>query len=106
MTETFKTGDLVRYTNGGATLTGTYIAERDEMAVIRLNSGYNIGVSAEKIERFGRAAPQPPAGAGVVIQNPDLPGISIISTGGTIASRVDYRTGGVTSQISTSDILR
>ncbi|MGB4579731.1 MAG: Glu-tRNA(Gln) amidotransferase subunit GatD [Methanoculleus sp.] len=106
MTETFKAGDLVRYTNGGATLTGTYIAERDEMAVIRLNSGYNIGVSAEKIERFGRAAPQPPAGAGVVIQNPDLPGISIISTGGTIASRVDYRTGGVTSQISTSDILR
>ena len=106
MTETFKTGDLVRYTNGGATLTGTYIAERDEMAVIRLNSGYNIGVSAEKIERFGRAAPQPSAGAGVVIQNPDLPGISIISTGGTIASRVDYRTGGVTSQISTSDILR
>ncbi|MFW5639104.1 MAG: Glu-tRNA(Gln) amidotransferase GatDE subunit D, partial [Methanoculleus sp.] len=62
MTETFKAGDLVRYTNGGATLTGTYIAERDEMAVIRLNSGYNIGVSAEKIERFGRAAPQPPAG--------------------------------------------
>ncbi len=106
MTETFKAGDLVRYTNGGATLTGTYIAERDEMAVIRLNSGYNIGVSAEKIERFGRAAPQPSAGTGVVIQNPDLPGISIISTGGTIASRVDYRTGGVTSQISTSDILR
>ncbi len=106
MTETFKAGDLVRYTNGGAALTGIYIAERDGMAIIKLDSGYNIGASAEKIEWVGHAAPQPPAGAGVVTQNPDLPGVSIISTGGTIASRVDYRTGGVTSHLSASDILR
>ncbi|WP_343241330.1 asparaginase domain-containing protein, partial [Methanoculleus sp. UBA389] len=39
-------------------------------------------------------------------QNPDLPELAIISTGGTIASRVDYRTGAVTSQFSASDILR
>jgi len=104
--EKFQTGDLVRYANGGTALTGTYITERDGMAVVKLDSGYNIGASPEKIEFVGRAAPQPPAGAGVVVQNRDLPELAIISTGGTIASRVDYRTGAVTSQFSASDILR
>ena len=96
----------MRYANGGTALTGIYIAERDGMAVIKLDSGYNIGASPEKLERVGRAAPQPPAGAGIVIQDPALPELSIISTGGTIASRVDYRTGAVTSQFSANDILR
>jgi glutamyl-tRNA(Gln) amidotransferase subunit D len=96
----------VRYANGGTALTGTYITERDGMAVVKLDNGYNIGTSPEKIELAGRAAPQPTAGAGVVVQNSDLPDLAIISTGGTIASRVDYRTGAVMSQFSASDILR
>lgn len=96
----------MRYANGGTALTGTYIAERNGMAVVKLDNGYNIGASPKKIELVERPAPQPPAGAGVVVQNPDLPELSIISTGGTIASRVDYRTGAVTSQFSASDILR
>lgn len=96
----------MRYANGGTALTGTYITERDGMAVVKLDNGYNIGTSPEKIELAGRAAPQPTAGAGVVVQNSDLPDLAIISTGGTIASRVDYRTGAVMSQFSASDILR
>jgi glutamyl-tRNA(Gln) amidotransferase subunit D len=96
----------VRYANGGTALTGTYITERDGMAVVKLDSGYNIGASPEKIEFVERPAPQPPAGAGVVVQNPDLPELAVISTGGTIASRVDYRSGAVMSQFSASDILR
>ncbi len=39
-------------------------------------------------------------------QNPDLPELAILSTGGTIASRIDYRTGAVTSQFDADDILR
>ncbi|MDI6811896.1 MAG: Glu-tRNA(Gln) amidotransferase subunit GatD, partial [archaeon] len=34
-----------------------------------------------------------------------LPLLSILSTGGTIASKVDYRTGAVSPQFSTEDIL-
>ena len=106
MIDTLMTGDLVRYTNGKTTLTGTYITERDRMAVIKLDSGYNIGASPEKIEFVERPAPRPQATAGKVAQNPDLPELAILSTGGTIASRVDYRTGAVMSQFSASDILR
>jgi glutamyl-tRNA(Gln) amidotransferase subunit D len=104
--ERFETGDQVRYANGGTALTGTYITERDGMAVVKLESGYNIGTSLEKLEFIERPARQQPAGAGVVVQNPDLPELAILSTGGTIASRVDYRTGAVMSQFSASDILR
>ncbi len=96
----------MRYRHGSAVVTGTYIAERDGMAVIRLESGYAIGASPQRIEVIGHAAEAPPAGAGVVVQNPDLPEVAIISTGGTIASRVDYRTGAVTSQSSAGEILR
>ena len=41
----------------------------------------------------------------VVHQNTNLPDLAIVSTGGTIASRIDYRTGSVTSQFNASDIL-
>lgn len=75
------------------------------MAVIKLDSGYNIGVSLEEITLVKRAAAQsfPPV---TVIQDESLPQLSIVSTGGTIASRIDYRTGAVTSQFDAEDILR
>lgn len=105
--ERLETGDLVRYANGGTALTGTYIAERDGMAVVKLESGYNIGTSFEKIAFVERPAPPSRRQRRVVVQNPpDLPELAVISTGGTIASRVDYRTGAVMSQFSASDILR
>jgi len=37
-------------------------------------------------------------------QNPKLPKVTIISTGGTIASRVDYRTGAVRPALTASDL--
>ncbi|MCD5425181.1 MAG: Glu-tRNA(Gln) amidotransferase subunit GatD, partial [Methanosarcinaceae archaeon] len=39
------------------------------------------------------------------VSNDTLPKISILSTGGTIASKIDYRTGAVTAQFSADDIL-
>ncbi len=42
----------------------------------------------------------------VVEFDPDLPTISLICTGGTIASTVDYRTGAVTAQFDAKDVLR
>jgi glutamyl-tRNA(Gln) amidotransferase subunit D len=81
-----------------------YITERDGMAVVKLDSGYNIGVPPESCRFLSHAEP-------VIIkqqevhQNTNLPDLAIVSTGGTIASRIDYRTGSVTSQFNASDIL-
>ena len=104
MTE-FRTGDQVRCTGGGREYAATYITERDGKAVVKLESGYNIGVPFETLSWGGRPRIEPPALARP-LQRADLPELAIISTGGTIASRVDYRTGAVTSQFSAEDILR
>lgn len=90
---------------GGTDLEGTYITDRDGKVVIKLDSGYNIGVDGSAI--LGREAPAPiPPVSVTVEQHPGLRELAIISTGGTIASRIDYRTGAVTSQFNAEDILR
>jgi glutamyl-tRNA(Gln) amidotransferase subunit D len=77
---------------------------RDGLAVVKLDSGYNIGVPPASCTLSERPLPVPPKQLDVV-QNRSLPTLAIVSTGGTIASRIDYRTGSVTSQFNASDIL-
>ena len=85
-------------------MNGTYITDRDGMAVVKLGSGYNIGVEPSCCGRIS-AAPAAAPKLAPVRQDPSLPELSILSTGGTIASRIDYRTGSVTSQFDADDIL-
>jgi glutamyl-tRNA(Gln) amidotransferase subunit D len=92
-------------TIAGTDLTGTYITSRGDHAVVKLENGYNIGVPAASVVCM-EAAPAVTPVVSPVEQNPELPDVAIISTGGTIASRIDYRTGAVTSQFSADDILR
>ncbi len=98
-------GDRVACTVGPTSLTGTYITDRAGMRVVKLDSGYNIGVDPARVSFLERvpAAPSPEVEAA---QDPALPELAIVSTGGTIASRIDYRTGAVTSQFTAADILR
>jgi len=104
-------GDLIRILKNGVTHEGILIPRSelgdDKHIVIKIKSGYNIGVevtAATKIIKLGaerRPAFTPPA---LPEQNPNLPKVTIVSTGGTIASRVDYRTGAVKPAISASDL--
>jgi len=106
-----KIGDLIRITRNGETYEGILIPRSelgdDKHVVIKLKSGYNIGVRVTpktKIERIGAgvkpsfAAPPPPS------EKPGLPKVTIVSTGGTIASRVDYRTGAVRPALTANDL--
>jgi glutamyl-tRNA(Gln) amidotransferase subunit D len=79
----------------------------DRHVVLKLASGYNVGLRAEKVQALRRlsaaqapayASPRPPP------TTPGLPRVAILSTGGTIASRVDYRTGGVTPALTAGDL--
>lgn len=104
-------GDNVRVSRKGRVYEGILIPRSEygdeKHVVIKLKSGYNIGVRVAedtKIERMGEGAKPafktPPAPE----QNLALPRVTIISTGGTIASRVDYRTGAVRPALSASDL--
>ncbi len=103
--EQLTAGDRVECEYGGLNLNGTYITMRDGKTVIKLENGYNIGVSSETCRFRERPVPYKRPECSTH-QDDSLPLLSIISTGGTIASRIDYRTGAVTSQFDADDILK
>ena len=104
MSSKLKTGDIVRCTFQGLDCDGKFITSQDGMATIKLASGYNIGVPEESLVKTGTYETAERK-VSEIVQKADLPKISIISTGGTIASEKDYRTGAVTSQVHATDIL-
>ncbi|MFN4133789.1 MAG: asparaginase domain-containing protein, partial [Candidatus Hadarchaeales archaeon] len=98
-----KIGDRVRVEKEGKIYEGI-LMPRTELGdplhlVLKLPNGYNIGIrmtSKTKITLLERGTPPK-----LTIPKPDItpdprkPSVTIIGTGGTIASRVDYRTGAV-----------
>lgn len=107
-----RVGDLIKIKVGDSIHEGILMprleSADDWHLVLKLKSGYNIGVSfdeAAEIERL-RAAEKPEFRPPPLPKiRGELPKVSILSTGGTIASRVDYVTGGVHAAISSRDLL-
>jgi glutamyl-tRNA(Gln) amidotransferase subunit D len=102
-------GDILKITSKGKTYEGILIPRSGEgtAIIIKMKSGYNIGIQASsdvKVEKIGKGTKPTFASPPIPKQNPALPHVVIMSTGGTIASRVDYRTGAVRSAISASDL--
>jgi glutamyl-tRNA(Gln) amidotransferase subunit D len=105
-----------------------YESADDDHIVLKLKSGYNIGIETTKIQSVTNLTAYtnqsiPNAKSGICNHTKDgeaavrgttdnkihecgdpLPNVALISTGGTIASKIDYRTGGVHSALSASDI--
>lgn len=78
----------------------------EDHIVLKLKSGYNIGIQIEKITKIEVESP-PAIKKENVIQpqmDPSLPKILLISTGGTIASKIDYRTGAVTPALTAAEL--
>ncbi|MCG3779952.1 MAG: Glu-tRNA(Gln) amidotransferase subunit GatD [Candidatus Nitrosopumilus limneticus] len=78
----------------------------DKHVVLKLKSGYNIGLEIEKIEKIEK---NPPIEKSLeknqeIRNNEDLPNILLLSTGGTIASKIDYRTGAVTPVLTAEEL--
>ncbi|MCS7121509.1 MAG: Glu-tRNA(Gln) amidotransferase subunit GatD [Archaeoglobaceae archaeon] len=72
--------------------------------VLKLDSGYNVGFKEyELLEVFEESLPKTEIKK--LEKKDGLPNVKIISTGGTIASKIDYRTGAVTSQFTAEEIV-
>ena len=103
--------DKVRVETDGVKYEGVLMPSQTGRIVLKLKNGYNIGIKKEsasitlldkKEEKLPHAATIQPE----TKKRENLPNISILSTGGTIASKIDYRTGAVTSQFSADDVLQ
>jgi glutamyl-tRNA(Gln) amidotransferase subunit D len=102
-----KVGSRIRVKVQGNEFTGVLLPS-DEFIELKLDNGYNAGFNPELIDAIETvgAGKKPAKPAKLRIeQDSSLPLVTILHTGGTIASRVDYTTGGVSPSFDANDIL-
>ncbi len=76
--------------------------------IIKLDSGYNIGIKFDetmKIDRLGEKVELESFPKRKIEKRLDLPQITLLHTGGTIASRIDYLTGGVSVEFTPEELF-
>lgn len=75
--------------------------------VIKLDSGYNMGIgfSGAKITKLKEKKPVGVSKATGMRFDKNKPKVALITTGGTITSKVDYKTGGVISLMKSEELL-
>ncbi|TFG33463.1 Glu-tRNA(Gln) amidotransferase subunit GatD [Candidatus Thorarchaeota archaeon] len=105
-------GDTIRITKDGEEFTGV-LMPRSQVGsdaahiIIKLDSGYNIGLRLNQestIRRIKGGTRKRTTKVEDSMEKKNLPRVSILSTGGTIASKVDYRTGAVNPALSAQDL--
>lgn len=118
----FKVGDRISITKNGKNYEGLLMPRAElgdkESIVIKLDSGYNIGIRYGKGTKVEKAAKPEPKEIKEEVKfesgkehfkelkfDPNKPAVSLISTGGTIISRVDYKTGGVAALEKPEELL-
>lgn len=74
---------------------------------IKLKSGYDIGIKKEKIKEIKilQKAQDKPAKTEKYPFDTSKPSLTVLATGGTIASKLDYITGGVNSAFSANQLI-
>lgn len=96
-------GDRLRVDSEGKSYEGV-LMPRSELGdekhiVLKLPNGYNVGVGVGPKTKVAVSEKGKPPKLGVpkleIKPDPSKPNVTILGTGGTIASRVDYRTGAV-----------
>lgn len=106
-------GDIICVKKGDVEYKGMLLDRAEDAdglhVVIKMDSGYNVGVAIDQaeVELLERGEkPEinlPPL---EIEKDPEKMDISIISTGGTVASVIDYKTGAVHPAFTADDLLR
>lgn len=76
-----------------------YELSEGETLTLKLDNGYNIGISVDQIVEIRILEKAKPKEfkefKGIIKKKENLPDVTILGTGGTIASKIDYKTGAV-----------
>ena len=104
-------GDIVKvYTDEqayeGILMPRPEIFEKDH-TIIKLENGYNIGIDNKKIKKVEviKKYEKKKEEKIKITHKKGLPTVAILSFGGTISSRVDYKTGGVYADYTAEDFV-
>jgi glutamyl-tRNA(Gln) amidotransferase subunit D len=102
-------GDYVEVKTNTGLVQGILMpSNQEDVVIVKLDNGYNVGVERKDVlsmrlikeketaPETKRVSPEKKKG---------LKNIVVLHTGGTIASKVDYKTGGVTAQFSAADLI-
>ena len=102
-------GDTIEITKDGTRIKGiimpTY-SRSDDILVLKLDNGYNVGISVENISEVKLI--EKGKGKAESEKTETIEGeseVTIISTGGTIVSKIEYETGAVRPALTTEEIL-
>lgn len=107
-----KVGDTIRLTNNGEEYVGvlmprSQVGSDQFHVIIKLDTGYNIGIKLNQdseVQKIKAGKKKRATPTEVAPDSKKLPTASILSTGGTIASKVDYQTGAVNPALTAQDL--
>lgn len=104
-------GDVIEVRRDGSVHTGILMPHHDfsdqSILTLKLSSGYNIGIKVENNTAIKVVSRREGKGHKSLSlpHDPSKKDVAVISTGGTIASYVDYRTGAVHPAISAEELV-
>lgn len=104
-----KAGDRIKIFTDDDIKEGILMPEKKEdIIVIKLDNGYNIGINNDKVKKIKilKNIREKEIKTKINIKkNKNKKTIAVLHTGGTIASKVDYKTGGVIASFSAEDFF-
>ena len=87
-----------------------YELSKGETLTVKLDNGYNVGILIDQILEvriIEKAKPREEVSFKEVLpKKPGLPNVTIIGTGGTIASKIDYKTGAVHAAFTAEELAK
>ncbi len=105
-------GDIVSISSSTGKFEGEIMPKTgsgdDNIIVLKLKSGYNAGIlygKDVKVEKIASGKHSSEIFEKELKRNPLLPDVTILWTGGTIGSKVGYRTGGVEAKLKPGELL-
>ncbi len=105
-----KTGDRVIVETKEKKINGVLMPvpeSEGNIVILKLESGYNVGIDKKSIKsiKLVESYKEKKEKTSEVKFDKKLPTVSILHTGGTIASKVDYKTGAVSAKFSAAEIM-
>ena len=105
----FNAGDKVKISANDKSYEGIVMPQESNSSVfLKLKTGYNVGINltnVTEVKILEKARPKPEKKLESIKKDKNKKTIAVLHTGGTIASKIDYESGGVTAKFDVEDLL-